>query len=82
MHKYIQIYNQCESKFGDDELMTHLTAEDVYGIRLCCVNKTHALIPKSAPRYKELIDFLDGNGFYIGENQYGTTYIITPMVKG
>lgn len=80
MHKYPNIYAQCESKYGYDFLMLDFKPTAFLEIldKNCLQNKV-TYCPTMLYYYNELLDFLDGNGFIV--SKHSNNYEITPIIK-
>lgn len=80
MHKYPNIYAQCESKYGYDYLMLGLKHNTLLKILdENCLHDEVTYCPVMLYYYTELLDFLDGNGFTV--SRHGNNYEIAPIVK-
>lgn len=85
MHRYQEIYDQCESTIGYDEMIKRVDADNPnllprYLAENCKMRIYTLFSAKAYDTYREFFDFLDGNGFIIEPVMTGV-FKITPVIK-
>jgi hypothetical protein len=85
MHKYQEIYEQCENTIGYDDMIERVDADNPnllprYLAENCKMRIYTLFSAKAYDVYSELFDFLDGNGFII-ESVMPGIFRITPVIK-